>query len=570
MRTHHLISTFVIGAFCSIANASLDVDQRMLGDFAAANQPLANLTVAERLLAATGSMHYLPLRQRVRAQTQTITEAAQATTEPQTLRIDAHDGVVSFSHDHIQLQQGESLTIATDVDIIVEAYVRDDGIAAVSDNVLTAGEAGNSEVIFIVAKTLHILPLTVEEHSSIPKIPAKITTPAHDNHQFYTEPQPSLYGEIEIQLVDERSYDSYSYPADNVALRVIGAEDMELRTDAQGKVRITGMPLQGRILVKFNDPRYVAGFHEITLDPDTQSYRLIALRTIADDHMVMTSGLARHAQSASMCGELEVGEALQVETDVPADGVFYFNKLGLLDTRQRDTAEFPRFCILNADPGPMTVFVKDEQGEDIGVYSVSLAAGHHTEAVFNLWSDSELQLHLSASGIATTKQVANAEVRLLGAPTALSANDGIVHASPSYHQQRSHLLVVDASFEQTLHTLVPNDQEQVLSLLPRGTLARIALQANVPYDERMGSVYAEVSHAEADDIRLIAVDGDEILPTWLDAGTSAAFLNLPFGVYQLLVRNSSGHWLAVQTVLVYDEAISYLRVGHILRYRAPD
>ena len=53
---------------------------------------------------------------------------------------------------------------------------------------------------------------------------------------------------------------------------------------------------------------------------------------------------------------------------------------------------------------------------------------------------------------------------------------------------------------------------------------------------------------------------------------TTTFLNLPFGVYQLLVRNSSGHWLAVQTVMVYNEAVSQLRVGNALRYSdyAPD
>ena len=594
MPLHQMMTAAVLLVLCQTANASFNTDQSMLDDLDVGHSTIPHLVATERLFAATGSMLHLPSwRQRVRADI-----SAAPTSQPQlhTLRItrrsavDQYDGNafdeerVRFSHDHLYIQQGDHLALELEgyQHDEVEVYVRDPSIAALQNNALNAMDVGNSEVIFIVAKALHILPLTVtarhtaaQQDKQVLQPTEQITVPADAAVQFSATAQPSLYGEIEIQVVDERSYDSYLYPVDNIDLRILGA-DMELRTDAQGKVRVMGLPLQGRILVEFSDPlgRYVSGFQEITLDANVRSYRLIALRTITADSIATISGKVRHAQLASMCGELEQGEAFRVEVDAPADGVFYFNRLGLLDRQQRDTALFPRFCVLNADPGPLTLFVKDAQGEQVGAFSVSLAAGHHTEETFNLWTDTELQLRLSTHGIVSYKRqlVDSAQVRMLGVADSLPTNNGLVDASPSYHQQRSHLLVEDPDFEQTLHALEQQGNPSVLSLLPRGTLAYIALQANIPYDASMGSVYAEIGYEDADDIRLISADGHEIMPTWLSHRTPmvAAFLNLPFGVYQLLVKNSSGHWLAVQTLMVYNESVSQLRIGYELRYRATD
>lgn len=613
MHPYNILITAVLLGLCHVANAGFDADQSMLDDLDAGHPPISQLAATERLLAAAGSVLHLPLRQRTRAEIRANTANTGLSQTEQSLRIYRHaeDNGVRFSLGHIEIQQGSRLPLAIEgyQHDEVEIYVRDQGIASLQDDALFAESVGSSEIIFIVAKTLHILPLTVTAHRATPsaviELPdeladkEKISEPAdadsnnkqHDQ-RFSVEAQSALYGEIELQVVDERSYDSYYYPVDNIDMRIVGADAMELRTDAQGKVRIAGMPLQGRVLVEFSDPlgRYVSGFQEITLEPSQRTYRLVALRTLTDDSMAASSGKVRHARLASMCGELEQSEeSFSIETDAPADGVFYFNKLGLLDLRQRNTSAFPRFCILNADPGPMTVFVKDEQGETVGVFNVGLAAGHHSEETFKLWLDTdvELQVRLATRGITSYRHqlLESAELRMLGATDSLSfANAGVISTYPSYHQQRSHVLVEDPNFEQTLHALElqgetsePSETSAapVLSLLPRGALAHIALQANVSYDASMGSVQAEIGYEDADDIRLINAYGREFAPTWLEQRTDAittTFLNLTFGVYQLLVRNSSGHWLAVQTVMVYNEAVSQLRVGNTLRYSnyAPD
>jgi hypothetical protein len=41
----------------------------------------------------------------------------------------------------------------------------------------------------------------------------------------------------------------------------------------------------------------------------------------------------------------------------------------------------------------------------------------------------------------------------------------------------------------------------------------------------------------------------------------AIFFNVPPGNYQVVVESTEGHWLAVNTLVVYAETLSYLRTG---------
>jgi hypothetical protein len=43
--------------------------------------------------------------------------------------------------------------------------------------------------------------------------------------------------------------------------------------------------------------------------------------------------------------------------------------------------------------------------------------------------------------------------------------------------------------------------------------------------------------------------------------TKAIFFNLPSGRYSLVIETEDGYWLAVDTALVYDETVSFIRTG---------
>jgi hypothetical protein len=49
--------------------------------------------------------------------------------------------------------------------------------------------------------------------------------------------------------------------------------------------------------------------------------------------------------------------------------------------------------------------------------------------------------------------------------------------------------------------------------------------------------------------------------------TKAIFFNVPAGTYGLLVETKDGYWLGSDTVIVYNETLSYTRMGSALRFR---
>jgi hypothetical protein len=49
--------------------------------------------------------------------------------------------------------------------------------------------------------------------------------------------------------------------------------------------------------------------------------------------------------------------------------------------------------------------------------------------------------------------------------------------------------------------------------------------------------------------------------------TKALFFNVPAGAYQVLVETKDGFWLAADTTVVYNETVSFLRMGGQVQYR---
>ena len=75
--------------------------------------------------------------------------------------------------------------------------------------------------------------------------------------------------------------------------------------------------------------------------------------------------------------------------------------------------------------------------------------------------------------------------------------------------------------------------------------------------------------AAAISLRLLAADGEEMRTTWaMQEGdvTRSVFLNLDYGVYQVVVQNEDERWLAAGTVVVYNETVSFLRTGAVVTY----
>lgn len=504
----------------------------------------------------------------------------------------------------------------------IEVYPRDDTIVKWdrARGSLTAVNAGATEIIFIIAGKLHILPIQTRE-SETRELVQEIQTPADDlqlpeitsldnlpsGHSMHGETLTSLrrpvarknakegrfvrrkasisYRDIEIQLVDVRSGPDTIYPIGGLQVRLTGST-LQLRTDSRGLVRAGDVPANSRIMVTFSDPqgRYVAGAQEIFVRPDVRRYRIIALRDLALTTMNTITGQAQDQRLASMCGAMDVEGDYTVEVDAPAAGVYYFNHIGLLDPRLRTTAAHTRFCVLNVDPGPLTVFVSDRDERRVGMFTVGLLAGHHTEERFTLaanspfrtWVAASTEIYLPAAAQIKDNSIVDfVQMRMIGEDDYLTkVEDGLLEfLSPDYHRDRSFILAHDAEFESVLYQILPRQKPSTIPLFPRGFVESMALLAEEVYDPAKGAVVVEHGKVTGQGenvvlLRLIDQNGVDVRGNSFqeDEITRGVFLNLAYGVYQLIVQTREGEWLSAQTLMVYDETTSWIRTGSSMSY----
>ena len=405
---------------------------------------------------------------------------------------------------------------------------------------------------------------------------------------FELERGKTAYHTIELQVVDERTTAMARYPVSGMLVSLLGSS-LRLRSDARGVVRIAEVPEGARLLFKLHDPqgRYVAAWQEIYVQPQQRRYQLTVQRDISYTTMQRIIGKSQDARLASFCAVMAGTEAefgFRVSSDVPADGAYYFNQLHLLAPHQQATGVNNRFCMFNIDPGPLTLFIDDAEGQRRAVFTVGLAAGQHREEVFTLavgeahrsWLAVSNDMHRPLHGQGD-ELVDFVQMRMVGDDQYLSKiEDGLVETThaPDWHLGRSYAVTRDAEFEDTLYQLSDTQQAGLVPLLIRGFIENAALLAEEVHDTTLGSVVIEHSAQQGEDaaaiaLRLIAADGEEMRTTWaMQEGdvTRSVFLNLDYGVYQVVVQNEDERWLAAGTVVVYNETVSFLRTGAVVAY----
>lgn len=574
-------------------------------------QPQLVASVAvEQLMTSTFSLRTLltaaqPRPHRERANTYAAVRIAadehpSASTE-QTLQLRSENGQVLFYPTRPVLNVGQELVlqlqgIAAEQ---VEVYVREQNIAVwhAPDKRLTALQSGTTELVFIVAKVLHILPLQVRNDRAAPKLTAAIQPAAPQlvapptAGRFKLERAQIAYRNIEIQVVDERSTPAALYPVGGLQLSLLGSS-LRLQTDARGIVNIAALPAAARLLLKLHDPRgrYVSALQEIYVQREQRRYQLVVRRDLAFNTMQTTIGRSQDSRLASLCAVIDApsGEyGFQVESDVAADGAYYFNRLQLLAPQQLATAANNRFCLFNIDPGPLTLFITDADGQRRAVFTVGLAAGHHREEVFTIaehppyrsWvavaGDMHLPLHAQQGQ--GDDIVDFVQMRLVGDDRYFAkVEDGLLESvvAPDWHHGRSYVVTHAAEFENTLYQINAEGEMGLVPLLTRGFIENTALLAAKVHDATRGSVVIEHGARRGEDtaeisLRLIAADGTEHHPAWSlqdDGVTRSIFLNLDYGIYQAVAQNADAYWLAASTVVVYSETVSFLRTGAAVAY----
>ncbi len=441
--------------------------------------------------------------------------------------------------------------------------------------------------------------------ASIAETARSLLRQASDGRRFYNAKDKIGYTTAQVQLIDDRSNPSAGliYPVAGVSVRVLGTEFIS-KTDAAGHLTIRDMPRQARFMLRIDDPsgQYRPAIAEIsTADLVGGVTRLRVMRNFAFDALTTIASSVQQSTHGSYCsmvsdrdGEDHLGPAadIAVQIDVAAEGPFYFNKFGFLDRSMSATGADGRFCYFNVAPGPMAISLF-KRGDWVATLPLSVFANRHLEDHLDLsavtafatqfasMATAQEQLSSDVSIAAHYQQVDMIDLLPLGsdaplpqvAPGRVANADGLVS-----HQGKVRAFARAAEFEPVVYTYPAGDEQTVTPLIPRGFIDDMSLNAQVVHDPELGSVLAEFAAPEGAtqetiSMRLVDQDGHDVGDGWYfsDAPlTKAIFFNVPAGTYSLQVQTKGGYWLNSDTVLVYNETTSYMRLGNMLRYHVPN
>ena len=444
---------------------------------------------------------------------------------------------------------------------------------------------------------------------AMPSLKTSVAETAHsllqqaaDGRRFYNAKEKIGYTTAQVQLIDDRSVPSAGliYPVAGVWVRVLGTEFMA-KTDATGHLAIRDMPRQARFMLRIDDPggQYRSAIAEMsTADAAAGVTRIRVMRGFAFDSITTIAGSVQQSNRSSYCANvsdkdaedrLTVTGGVAVSVDATAEGPFYFNQFGFLDRSLSSTGMNGRFCFFNVAPGPMALSLF--RGEAwVATLPVSVFANRHVEDDINLSAEASFstqfasmataQEQLSNDGSSTSRyqQVDMIDLLPLGADTPLPqvAPGRVAGTEPLIsHQGRVRTFARAAEFEPTVYTYQASDAGTVTPLIPRGFIEDMSLYAQVVRDPGLGTVLAEYAAPdgathETISMRLVDQEGHDVGDGWYfsDAPTTKAlFFNVPAGAYSIQVQTKDGYWLSSDTVIVYSETMSYMRLGNRLRVR---
>ncbi len=422
-------------------------------------------------------------------------------------------------------------------------------------------------------------------------------------NDFYRAPTEVSYRNITVQLIDDRSVlngaEKQIYPVIGATVHVVGTE-FWARTDSRGIAVIKDMPTRSRVMLLVDDPTGVIkpAIAEINTNTENNVVYLKAMRFQLFDTYERIAGLTQDTNNGSLCGVvsgLRSRAGVKVSVDARSQGPYYFNQFGFLDQTLQATAADGKFCFFNIEPGPVSFSFSDKTANIATIPSAAFI-GRHQDQEFNLTEGRGLRLSLGSystaheqlgsdeTSINAVKEIDMIDMIPLGVGEPLTYLDnGVVGTADELnsHMGRVYAFAQASEFEPILYTLdsseTQNEISKSISLLPRGFIEDMSVYAQVVYDPSLGVVIAEHAalvgqDAGAVNFRLQNERGEEVGDGWYFADepvTKVIFFNLEPGMYSLMVETADGYWLAAQTVLVFNETVSFVSTGAELRKRSP-
>ena len=468
-------------------------------------------------------------------------------------------------------------------------YDHADALASAATSTVSADEAVGSPAV------------TATSAPSLHDSAAALAHMATGEGLFLTQAIDQKYKTVNLQIVDERSSEDGSrvFPVGGAQVRLIGTQFVA-QTDETGHLTIRDMPLASRFLIAIDDPNGAArsAIAEVDTAADLgKTNRIRVMRSFAFDAYSEAAGTAQNASLGSFCalihdtqnGAPVPATNVAVELDTQAEGPFYFNQYGLLDRSLHATGPDGRVCFFNVGSGPVGVSMY-ENNTFIATVPLSAFAGRHVEETIDLSDDQTLETHLAS--VATAHEQLGTDPRLanrlqtvdmvdlipLGqdkpmmqmATGHVATSDGVVGT-----HGRVRALVQGADFETAVYSYAAGTTSSVTPLIPRGFVEDMAIYAQVSHDPALGAVVVDYGHAKGaldQPVTMHLVDqyGQDVGDGWYysDAPeTKAIFFNVPAGTYTLLIETKDQYWLSADTVIVYNETVSYSRIGSSVRFR---
>lgn len=410
---------------------------------------------------------------------------------------------------------------------------------------------------------------------------------------FYNERATAQYHTVKLKIVDDRTpldaEADRSFPAAGVNVQVVGTNYVT-KTNASGLAEIIEAPLNARLLVKITDQLgvYRPSVAEISTGSEIQTIRL--MRNFSFDGFAEIAQSSQHAALGSFCLRL-IDDATnqpiagyRLEADARAEGPFYFNAYGFIDTAMTATGTDGRVCAFNVDPGPTALSLFD--GADlIATLTKPIFSGYHLEDRLEIGAEALIKIKLASLAPAAVQLNAQVETANRYLPVEYAEvipfgfSDPMTFVSPGLLESREPLPVgsvsirlaaQSADFEPAIYSIpAKSKQIPIIPLVPRGFIEDMAVFAQVTYEPSLGRVFAEYNHHNSVDgesitLKLVDLNNNSRGEGWYFSDrplTKAIFFNVPAGIYQIQVETADGYWLTSQVVYVYDENMTYVRLG---------
>lgn len=413
--------------------------------------------------------------------------------------------------------------------------------------------------------------------------------------QFRLAEKDREWQTVHLQIMDDRSEPALQriFPAARVEVKIVGTE-FSLTTDATGHVSFQDVPVGSRFLVHVVDQqgRYLPSTAEVyvsSADPDG----VIPVRVVREnlfEAYAGVSGVVQDPRLGSLCGRATGVTASRVRLGAPADGPLYFSGLGP-DPRLGELTETGRFCFFNIEQGIAELQWLDQNAQVVGAVSVPIIPGSHLEDTFRLDQGVEQTTRLAATPTAY-EQLYNhglslGDYQLIDSANLLSVaeqelfespDSGLLKTGPwTFYRGRHYGFLEGAEYESVLYSLQTEDHpDKITPLLPRGYVEDLHFaliqrdgEAAIHYDQRLGSLLIEYWQQGASDapaqIKVLDAAGRIIDEVWYYGETTeltrGVVFNLDRGIYSVVVTDSTGQWLAAQTIAIDYETTSLISLG---------